>query len=157
MKFKYLWIFSCFILLLACNDSKKNVEEKNTPVQESKSTKDSEISGTTTILEGTWMLKTFNKETIETTDAYKIPTLEIEEGKIVGNAGCNKYSGKIEVKGDKVKIEAEKDSKLDCPERALEDDFLKGINAKDLRFKMQDENQLIFYTDDLTMMFEESR
>ena len=146
MKFKQLWVLSFLILLLACNDKKRNSEEEATPAstveKEGSNPESKKITGATAVLDGTWMLTTFNKETIETTDAYKIPTLKIaaDEGEVIGNAGCNEYSGTIEVKGDKqVNIQAERVSELDCPESSLEDDFLKAINAEGLAFKMQDE------------------
>jgi heat shock protein HslJ len=164
MKFKHLWVLSFLILLLACNDKKRNSEEEATPAstveKEGSNSESEKITGATAVLDGTWMLTTFNKETIETTDAYKIPTLKIaaDEGEVIGNAGCNEYSGTIEVKGDKkVNIQAERVSELDCPESSLEDDFLKAINAEGLAYKIQDETQLIFYTDNITMMFEKSR
>jgi len=146
MKFKQLWVLSFLILLLACNDKKRNSEEEATPAstveKEGSNPESKKITGATAVLDGTWMLTTFNKETIETTDAYKIPTLKIaaDEGEVIGNAGCNEYSGTIEVKENKqVNSQAERVSELDCPESSLEDDFLKAINAEGLAFKMQDE------------------
>lgn len=169
MKIKHLWIFSFLFLLLACKENKKNAENKTTQdstseevTESSENAEKSKASetGALTVLDGIWMLETFNKETIETTDAYKIPTLEIKaaEGKIIGNAGCNEYKGEIAVRNEsEIDIKAEKVSKLECPETSLEEEFLSAIKTNGLRYKMQDkEDQLIFFTDEVTMMFKRS-
>lgn len=160
MKVKQFWALSFLILLLACNDKKRNTEvDASTPTEVS-NTNSISITGAAAELDGTWILETFNTEIIENTDAYRVPTLKIEadEGNVIGNAGCNQYSGKIKVQaGKQINIQAEKVSELDCPESSLEDDFLKAITVKGLAYKMQDDNQMIFYTDNLTMMFKKSR
>lgn len=164
MKFKQLCVLIFLILLVACNDKKRNTERDVTPAPAANkgvtNTKSTKINGAAAELDGTWILETFNTEIIENTDAYKIPTLKIEadEGNVIGNAGCNQYTGKIEVKGDKqVNIKAERVSELDCPESSLEDDFLRAIMAEGLAYRMQDEDQLIFYTNNTTMIFEKSK
>lgn len=160
MKVKQLWVLSFLILLLACNDKKRNTEVDAATPTEVSNGKSISITGAAAELDGTWILETFNTEIIENTDAYKIPTLKIEadEGNVIGNAGCNQYSGKIEVKaGKQINIQAEKVSELDCPESSLEDDFLKAITGRGLVYKMQDNDQMIFYTDETTMMFKKSR
>lgn len=165
---KYLCLFSFLFLLVACKENKKNVE--NSPTQDTRSREATETSenseksktletGALTVLDGTWMLKTFNKESIETNDAYKIPTLEIkaEKGKIIGNAGCNEYTGKIEIANkSEIDIKVEKISNLQCPERSLEEEFLNALKTKELRYKMRDNDQLIFFTEKLSMMFKRS-
>lgn len=164
MKIKHLWIFSFFLLLLSCKENKNNAAQDNTSEEVTESSENMERSktsetGALTVLDGTWMLETFNKETIETTDAYKIPTLEIkaDEGKIIGNAGCNEYKGEIAVRNEsEIDIKAEKISNLECPESSLEEEFLNAIKANDLVYKMQDKDQLIFFTDKVTMMFKRS-
>lgn len=170
MKIKHLCILSSLFLLLACKDGKKNSENNTQDVNSEEATESSEgnaekseasETGALTVLDGTWMLETFNKEAIETSDAYKIPTLEIkaEEGRIIGNAGCNEYEGEIAIRNEsEIDIKAEKVSKLECPETSLEEEFLSAIKTNGLRYKMQDkEDQLIFFTDEVTMMFKRSR
>lgn len=160
MKLKQLWVLSFLILLLACNDRKSNTEvDAATPIEVS-NTKSISITGAAVELDGTWILETFNTEIIDNTDAYRVPTLKIEadEGNVIGNAGCNQYSGKIEVQaGKQINIQAERVSELDCSESSLEDDFLKAITTKDLNYEMQDNNQMIFYSDNITLMFKKSR
>ncbi len=164
MKLKQLYVLIFLSTLMACNGKKRNTlgEDAPAPAAENEMSKSepTKFTGATAVLDGTWILKTFNKEIIETSDAYKIPTLKIEadEGTVIGNAGCNQYTGKIEVKEDKqVKIKAERVSELDCPGSRLEDDFLKAIKAEGLAYRIQDEDQLIFYTDSTTLMLQRSK
>lgn len=165
MKFKQLCALAVvLVMVMACTGKKRNTEgdvaPSSTTENELSDSKPAKITGATAVMDGTWILTTFNKEIIETSDAYKIPTLKIEadEGKVIGNAGCNQYTGSIVVKGDKqVNIKAKRVSELDCPGTSLEDDFLKAITAEDLAYRIQDDNQLIFYTDSTTIMFKKSK
>ena len=164
MKFRRLCVLVFLSLLMACTGNKRKTEGEVSPApaadNELSKPEPTKITGATVVLDGTWILKTFNTETMGTSDAYKIPTLTIEEdeGKVIGNAGCNQFTGTLEVKGDKhVSIEAEKVSELDCPGSSLEDDFLKAIKAEGLAYRMMDEDQLIFYTDSITLIFQKSK
>lgn len=166
MKFKHLWFLSFFLLFLGCKDSGKVSDEKlkpSTDMKTSNSTetfvyKSMELTGAATELQGIWILQTFNKETIKNTSSYINPTIEInpKEGKVLGNAGCNKYSGKIIfMKEKQIGIEQLETTKVPCPGSDLEEQYLAAITKKALTYVIKDK-QLIFYNEETTLVFEKS-
>ncbi len=156
MKLEKMWFLSVFILLLACNESKKASNEK--PLDKSNS-KEAESTRVAPELEGIYILQKFNKETIKNTTSYKSPTIEIElsEGKVRGNGGCNKYSGNIGFLEEKqIKIDQVSTTEVACPQSDLEGRYLQAITGGILTYKMNG-NEVIFYNDKTTMVFEKAK
>jgi heat shock protein HslJ len=51
----------------------------------------------------------------KTTEAEGTPTIEFgEEGKVAGTTGCNRYSGRVEVDGDKITFDSMVSTLIGC-------------------------------------------
>lgn len=60
------------------------------------------------------------------------PTLEIEGNAVSGFAGCNRYAGKVEIKGDSLRFSRLIATRMAClgPGMAVEDAFLKALETR---------------------------
>ncbi|HET7361719.1 MAG TPA: META domain-containing protein [Salinimicrobium sp.] len=161
MKFKYLWCLSLFLLLFACNDSKKASVETAPVPSISEKTANSEMMDTTIVpseLEGIWVLNKLNKETIKNKTSAKNPTLHINpsEGTVMGNGGCNRYDGKIHFMEEKqIKIDPVKTTKMACGKLELEIKYFEALTGGTLTYIIEDK-KLTLYRDGTTMILEKA-
>lgn len=108
-----------------------------------------------TKLEGAWALNKINQETVKNDSSYKNPTMEINvsEGEISGNGGCNGYSGKIKSIGaDELSISRVISTKMACPGMTLETRYFKALTGESLQYKF-DNNKLILFNKETTLVF----
>lgn len=108
-------------------------------------------------LVGRWILNKINKTVVQNNSSYKNPTMEINasEGKVIGNGGCNRYSGSIKSLGEnKISISKVMSTKMACPGMDMEMKYFEALTAKSLTYKLSD-SKLIFYNNENTLVFEE--
>lgn len=102
-----------------------------------------------------WVLETLNGKEI-TKEQYmkKKPYIEfkLNDNRMGGNAGCNNFFGKMEVKGSKIVFDERIGSTMmSCPDMTLEKEFTETIAGKTLDYKI-DNGRLYFYEDGKEVM-----
>ena len=91
-------------------------------------------------LNNSWTLQSIGSKQIDTTNkAVKIPTLELRlnEDRVMGVGGCNRYSGSFKLEQDKLTFGNLMSTKMACPNMGLESQFLSLLNAKTLPYKIE--------------------
>lgn len=105
-------------------------------------------------LEGKWELDYIGltNQNLEQLFQAKKPTLEFntKEGTLVGNGGCNNYSGTFQNDGHKLKFGAIASTKMACPSMQGESIYFKNL-AKISSFSVNDD-QLTLITDDIAIL-----
>ncbi len=107
-------------------------------------------------IDGRWILKQIDGETLPEDTEYKTPSMEInmEENEISGNAGCNGYRGKIKYLGENILGGSQVVStKMACPGLEVESKFLRIFSGSPIEY-VQKENLLIFSNDKTKLIFE---
>ena len=84
-------------------------------------------------------------------------TLEFQEGQVAGSAGCNRYFGAVEIKGDTLSVGPVASTEMFCaaPEGLMDQEtaFLQALNAA-ARFEVQgDELNFLDDTGQTTLAF----
>lgn len=93
-------------------------------------------------LEGTWNLRQLQGRTLNPKDFRQEPpilTFSLSENQVSGNTGCNQLSGNIEPIGDRINFGPIATTKTACPNREVENQFLKLLNEEDLRYRVDGE------------------
>lgn len=82
----------------------------------------------------------------------KVPTLNVEAGRITGNAGCNNYSGEVILNSEEGQFSASKigSTKMACNNLSVEQNFLKMLQEAN-RYNVKN-NILELYKDNLLLM-----
>lgn len=107
---------------------------------------------------GDWVLRQINGDTLPENPGYKTPTMKIVlmEGKVSGNAGCNQYSGQIKhLEGNKLSVFRAISTKMACPGLDIESKVLGIFSGKPIEFERKG-NQLIFKNDETELIFEQA-
>jgi len=102
-----------------------------------------------------WVLRRIGNKDIDTTDkTMKAPTMELRlnENRVLGLGGCNRYSGDFSLAQDKLVFGYMISTRMACPEMSLESQFLQLLNEKTLPYKLEKgvlyvgtgENMLLF-------------
>ena len=81
-------------------------------------------------LNAKWELESINSKPINKGNfKLKIPVIEfnLAEKRVSGNAGCNSFSGPIEILGEKIKFGNLISTKMACQDMNFENEFFKGI------------------------------
>lgn len=87
-----------------------------------------------------WTLQRIGSKDIDTSDkTIKAPTLELRlnENRVLGLGGCNRYSGELSVEQDKLVFGYMISTRMACPSMSLESQFLKLLNEKALPYKLE--------------------
>ena len=87
-----------------------------------------------------WTLQRIGSKDIDTADkTITAPTLELRlnENRVLGLAGCNRYSGSFSLEGDKMIFGYMLSTMMACPSMSLESQFLKLLNEKTLPYKLE--------------------
>ncbi|MCA5006065.1 META domain-containing protein [Sphingobacterium bovistauri] len=105
-------------------------------------------------LQGKWELDYLglSSKTLEQLFNSRKPTIEfdIKEETLVGNGGCNNYSGTYNVNGHKINFGAIAATKMACP--SLTGEALYFQNLQKISSYSVHENQLTFITDDIAIL-----
>lgn len=106
------------------------------------------------LLKGKWELDYTGLTNKSLEDLYKFrkPTLEFntKEETLIGNGGCNNYSGTYKADGYKLKFGAIASTKMACP--SLEGEALYFKNLERIASFSVDANHLTLITDDISIM-----
>lgn len=86
-----------------------------------------------------WTLQRIGNKDIDTTNHIKAPTMELRlnDKRVLGLGGCNRYSGDFSLEGDKLKFGYMISTRMACPGMALESQFLQLLNEKALPYKLE--------------------
>jgi heat shock protein HslJ/uncharacterized membrane protein len=91
------------------------------------------------LLEDIWVLTELNGKTIPVTGRER-PRLEfmLTEGRVSGTTGCNRLSGSVKADTRQIQFGPLATTRMACPDDSshLEADFLKGLQAKPLRYQV---------------------
>jgi heat shock protein HslJ len=87
-----------------------------------------------------WTLQSIGSKKIDTTDKTIIaPTMDlrINENRVLGLGGCNRYSGSFGLEQDKMIFGYMMSTMMACPSMTLESQFLRVLNEKALPYKLE--------------------
>jgi len=87
-----------------------------------------------------WALQRIGNKDIDTTDkTMKVPTMELRlnENRVLGLGGCNRYSGEFSLEGAKMNFGYLISTRMSCPGMSLESQFLQLLNEKTLPYKLE--------------------
>jgi heat shock protein HslJ len=109
---KYLFLVFSIFFVLSCAEDKKNNEEA--------------IENTQKLTSSSWMVIDLNGITSFTRN----PSIHInlEQNKISGSTGCNKYFGSLTVENNMLTTKNIASTKMMCSDISIEDTFIKFIN-----------------------------
>jgi heat shock protein HslJ len=105
-------------------------------------------------LDDIWVLDKLKGNEFSKKDYSTRPYMELKvrDSRVGGNAGCNTFLGKIEIKGHKIAFSKNMNmTKMACEEMKLEMDFINAISGKTLGYKV-DNGKLYFYENGNTVM-----
>lgn len=98
-------------------------------------------------LEGIWVLKEIDHEMVKNDMSSENPTLEIQpsSGKLVGNGGCNQYSGTIKTIGEnEISISKIRSTKMACPNLTMENEYFDALTSGPLNYKIAEGKLILF-------------
>jgi len=105
-------------------------------------------------LDDIWVLdkikdKQFSKDDYETRPYME---LKIRDSRVYGNAGCNTFLGKIEIKGHKIAFSKNMNlTKMYCDKISLEQVFINALSGKTLGYTV-DNGRLYLYEKDVNIL-----
>lgn len=103
-------------------------------------------------LNGNWKLHLVDGREVNTA----APTLSVSlgDGKISGNAGCNRYFGSIQsISGATIGFDNVGSTKMACPDMALESLYLNMLDQPDISWSIDQDGQLTLKTGTGTFIF----
>jgi heat shock protein HslJ len=102
-------------------------------------------------LDGNWDIIEMNGNVLEAEKTSQLLSLDIEQGSMSGNAGCNRMSGKIEYSSgqkDIIKFSGIVSTRMACMDMRLENELLSTLD-KVVRFETDTDtkpiNKIAFY------------
>ncbi|HET8839236.1 MAG TPA: META domain-containing protein [Flavobacteriaceae bacterium] len=106
-------------------------------------------------LAGNWILKKINGNGMTDNAALKVPRMQIDlmENRVAGNAGCNQFSGNIELlEANQIAFFQIISTKMACKNMELETKFLQMLSQNRLTYSVKEdklilsnsENELVF-------------
>lgn len=105
-------------------------------------------------LDDIWVLDKMKDIQFSKTDYETRPYMElkIRDGRVGGNAGCNTFLGKIEIKGRKISFSKNLNmTKMACDKMGLEIEFINSISGQTLGYKV-DNGKLFLYEKDTEIL-----
>jgi uncharacterized membrane protein len=105
-------------------------------------------------LDDIWVLDKLKGSEFSKKDYTTRPYMElkIRDSRIGGNAGCNTFLSKIEIKGHKIAFSKNMNmTKMNCEEMKLEMDFINAFLGKTLKYAV-DGGKLYFYENENVVM-----
>lgn len=105
-------------------------------------------------LDDIWVLDKLKDKQFSKTDYETRPYMELKvrDGRIYGNAGCNTFLAKIEIKGRKISFSKNMNmTKMACDRMGLEIEFINALSGKTLGYKV-DNGRLFLYEKDTEVL-----
>jgi len=106
-------------------------------------------------LDDIWVLDKINDKQFSKNDYETRPYMElkIRDSRVYGNAGCNTFLGKIEIKGRKITFSKNMNlTKMACDKMNLEQEFINILAGKTLGYKV-DNGKLCLYNKNIPVLF----
>jgi heat shock protein HslJ len=103
-----------------------------------------------------WILESINGEPVSTDDADgMIPELDFgEQMHVSGNTGCNRMSGKSELRGEFFQIPAMAGTRRLCsPDKNELELTVQGVLGQESRISLDENKNLMLATDDVVLRF----
>lgn len=100
-------------------------------------------------LNGAWQVTTIQGQPVPSTTAIKI-VIDVDEGKIHGNAGCNIVNGTVVVnldKGDGIEFKDLATTRMTCPDIATEQQFLLALEEVSTAVEGSSADQAVMKSD----------
>jgi heat shock protein HslJ/uncharacterized lipoprotein NlpE involved in copper resistance len=107
-------------------------------------------------LNGTWNLQQLQGKALDPKQqpgAQPTLTISLADNRVSGNAGCNRISGNMEPIGDRINFGPVAATKMACPNMELENQFLRVLSEKELRYRVSDEQLELFLNAKPVMIF----
>lgn len=108
-------------------------------------------------LEGNWKLvelegKAINPKEFEREQPHLV--FSLADGRVSGNAGCNRINGSMEPRGYKLFFGAIASTRMACPNMELENQFLQALSEKELGYKVDDKKLELLDNGKVVLVFE---
>ncbi len=106
-------------------------------------------------LQGKWLLEKIGNTAIVTTEYNRVPQINIDivEGTVSGNDGCNSIRGKVEVQGKRIQFFQLLGTKMGCNKKSIEKIITAQINEKIVSYYFKDGKLFLYLTDDSLLVF----
>ncbi len=106
-------------------------------------------------LVGKWLLEKIGNTAILPIEYNKIPefNIDIVEGTVSGNDGCNSIKGKIEVQGKRIQFYQLLSTKMGCNKKSIEKIISAQIKEKIVSYYFKDGKLFLYLTDDSLLVF----
>ena len=107
-------------------------------------------------LQGKWLLEKIGFTPIMVAEYNKIPeiNLDIIEGTISGNDGCNSIRGKIEVQGKRIQFsQLAKTKKMACNKKSIEKIIATQVNGQLVSYYFKEGKLYLYLPDDSLLIF----
>lgn len=89
-------------------------------------------------LEGTWVLQQFRGKEVA---VERVPFLSfsLSESRVSGNAGCNRISGSMEARGNKLYFGAIAATRMACPDMDIENQLLQELGKREFEYRIEND------------------
>lgn len=109
-------------------------------------------------LNGKWLLEKIGFTPIIVTEYNKVPEMNIDivEGTVSGNDGCNGIRGKIEVQGKRIQFSQLAGTKMACNKKSIAQIVAAQINNQLVSYYFKDGKLHLYLPDDSLLIFKKS-
>ena len=109
-------------------------------------------------LEGKWLLEKIGFTAIIPTEYNKVPEIDIDiiNGTIAGNDGCNNMRGKIEVQGKRIQFSPLSITKMGCKKKSIEKIINGQVNGQLVSYYFKDGKLYLYLPDDSSLVFKKA-
>ena len=109
-------------------------------------------------LNGKWLLEKIGFTPIIVTEYNKVPEMNIDivEGTVSGNDGCNSIRGKIEVQGKRIQFSQLAGTKIACSKKSIEKIIAAQVNGQLVSYYFKDGKLHLYLPDDSLLIFKKS-
>lgn len=106
-------------------------------------------------LQGKWLLEKIGYTNIIATDYNKIPEINIDivEGTVSGNDGCNNIRGKIEVQGKRIQFYQLLGTKMACNKKNIDKIIAAQVNGKLVSYYFKESKLYLYLPDDSLLIY----
>jgi heat shock protein HslJ len=99
-----------------------------------------------------WVLHILHNNVVS---GKELPYIEFNttDGTVLGNTGCNNFSGKASLMGNKLTLNPLAVTRKFCPEVDLEGEFLKAISPGEMVYKIEEGKLFLYRNDEEVIVF----
>ena len=106
-------------------------------------------------LNGKWLLEKIGYTPIVTSEYNKVPEINIDiiEGTVFGNDGCNNIKGKVEVQGKRIQFFQIAGTKMGCNKKSIEKIIAAHVNNQIVSYYFKEGKLHLYLPDDSLLIF----